>query len=218
MNLKPLSERRMPSISALAEYWANRCLKCDSSWNECESVRHKDYLSHDLYCVFCDSGEPECMRCGSFLGYTSHAIRHTHGKCGKCRWEDPDPDCTCGNPERCGAYPRARADRAHIVARWQAAYGDAEMDPRGIDALDNMALLCHECHRVNPEPPDRRSYLDWLMAERKRQYDAKAGFAEWIKANPSVDPNSPILHALIMAMLPDTHPRRAQLATEIVNS
>jgi hypothetical protein len=208
----------MPSIASLAEYWADRCLKCDSSAKECEARKNGDFSSHFIYMVFCDPGELECMRCGRFLGYTSHAIRHAHGKCRPCKFQDADPECACGNPEGCDAYHRAKADRAHIVARWQADFGDTELNPSVIDALDNIALLCHECHRVNPEPPDRQSYLDWLMAERKRQDDAKAAFAAWGKANPDADRTSPVVHALIMAVLPDTHPDRVQIATQIVQA
>ena len=48
----------------------------------------------------CDEGEPACMRCGMFLGLTSHLIRHLHGKCRPCKFTDDDPDCPCGAPRQ----------------------------------------------------------------------------------------------------------------------
>jgi hypothetical protein len=213
LNREGLPARRMPGLDPIASHWSDRCLKCDSPSRECaEIVAHSDYRT------FCDPGEPDCMRCGMFLGFTAHAIRHFHGKCKPCKFADADPDCRCGDPARCDAYPRAAADRAHIVARWQVGYGDAEgLDPEGLDAPANIALLCHECHRRDPEPPTRREHLDWMCAERDRQARARRAFFEYTEGRP-LDYASPILHSLVAEMLPDTHLRRAQAVEDIIEA
>jgi len=128
---------------------------------------------------------------------------------------DDDPDCPCGAPAECQEYPRAKADRAHILARWQADYGDAEdIAPEDIDKPANIALLCHECHRKDPEPATRREHLDWMCAERDRQAKASATFREFLRSNPQRD--WPVLHALLSAMLPDSHTRRYEFADEFL--
>ena len=145
LDRKGLPERKVPSIEAIASYWALRCLKCDVPARDCEFVLD----GHAVYLTFCDDGEPACMRCGMFMGFTSHAIRHFHGKCRPCKFTDDDPECPCGAPAECQEYPRAKADKAHIVARWQADFGDAEdIAPEDIDKPANIALLCHECRQM----------------------------------------------------------------------
>jgi hypothetical protein len=147
----------MPSVVKITEYWVGRCLKCDSTWRECQSS-----FEHSRYHMFCDSGEPNCARCQRFLGHTQHAIRHFHGQCRSCDLNTTeDLDCDCGkSPADCREYPRVRADRAHMVPHWV----------RGDNDVENIILLCHHCHRINPEPDNpvtgRRLYLDWLCSER----------------------------------------------------
>jgi hypothetical protein len=158
----------MPSIQALANYWANRCLKCDSTWRECQvrklhdagSIDYEIYRQHiACYSTFCDSGEPECLYCGQFLGYTMDAVRAFHGP-GTFNGIETTPECQCGSLATCREYPRARPDRAHMIP-WSVCQENK---------IENIVLLCHECHRINPEPSNpgtgRREYLDWLCAKR----------------------------------------------------
>ena len=75
----------LPSITEVARYWSNRCLRCDAPSYTCltcwentapgdDGHRRPDCphacrdLDHSCYQTFCDSGEPECIACGQFLG------------------------------------------------------------------------------------------------------------------------------------------------------
>jgi hypothetical protein len=75
----------LPSITEVARYWADRCLRCDAPSHTCQTCwehaalgddghRHPDCphacrdLDHARYYTFCDAGEPECIACGQFLG------------------------------------------------------------------------------------------------------------------------------------------------------
>jgi hypothetical protein len=208
---KGFPRRKAPSIEAIASYWADRCLKCDVPARGCGFVLD----GHAIYLTFCDEDEPACVRCGMFLGLTSHLIRHLHGSCRPCKFTDDDPDCPCGAPAECQEYPRVKADKAHIVARWQADFGDAvDIAPEDIDKPANIALLCHECHRKDPEPATRREHLDWMCAERDRQAKASAALREFLRSNG--DQDCPILHSLVFASLPDGHSRRAEAADEFI--
>jgi hypothetical protein len=70
------------------------------------------------------------------------------------------PECDCGDPTRCSEYPRFYGDRAHLVP----------FSVCNENKPDNIIPLCHNCHRINPEPSDpatgRRKCLDWLCQER----------------------------------------------------
>jgi hypothetical protein len=169
----------MPSIQAIADYWANRCLKCDSAWQECGvrklhdtgNIDYETYRQHMArYSSFCDPGEPDCLYCEQFLGYTTGAIRAFHGR-GMFNSEETSPECGCGSFAICREYPRARLDRAHMVP-WSVCHENR---------VDNIVLLCHECHRINPEPSSprtgRREYLDWVCTKR----DVKAAAFEALR-------------------------------------
>lgn len=192
----------MPSVVKIAEYWAGRCLKCDSTWRECQSS-----FEHSRYHMFCDSGEPNCARCQRFLGYTQHAIRHFHGQCGPCGMNTTeDLDCDCGKTSTaCREYPVVRADRAHIVPH--AVCGE--------NRVENIILLCHHCHRINPEPDDpvtgRRQYLSWLCSERDLrlyQRDALLRDLEAVGHQPILDAydNDRVFHPAIVSMIRWVHP------------
>jgi hypothetical protein len=109
-------------------------------------------MSHFPYAMFCDSGEPDCARCGRFLGYTSGAIKAFHS--------GADPECNCGPASRCSAYLRFYGEKAHIIP-WSVCR---------TSEVENIIPLCHHCHKLNPEPVSqdtgRREYLDWLCDER----------------------------------------------------
>src|SRR5262245_14823638 len=77
----------LPSITEVARYWSNRCLRCDAPHYTCvtcwentapgdDGYRRPDCphacrdTDHYRYHTFCDEGEPECMACGQFLGET----------------------------------------------------------------------------------------------------------------------------------------------------
>jgi hypothetical protein len=53
-----------------------------------------------------------------------------------------------------------------------------------------------------------------MCAERDRQAKASAVFREFIGSSPQRD--WPVLHSLVSAMLPDSHPRRYELADEFI--
>ena len=74
----------LPSVTEVARYWSNRCLRCDAPGYTCmtcwentapgdDGYRHPDCpyacrdFDHARYRTFC-SGEPECIACGQFLG------------------------------------------------------------------------------------------------------------------------------------------------------
>lgn len=203
----------MPSIDRIAEYWANRCLKCDSTWRECA-----DFMNHQRYAMFCDLGEPECARCKRFLGYTGHAIRHFHGNCKSCDWATDEPECACGDAAKCKEYPRVRCDRAHMVPWAVCRANDVE----------NIIPLCHHCHRINPHPSDietgRREYLDWLCSERDMLIHQMRALAEDITKNKTAilaawDKDGtvhPAINALIRYMHPEPIVGEDELARELI--
>lgn len=146
--------RAMPRVERIAKFWANRCLLHDTPriWatagpgghcpnSNCRVYRDKLWVGGcpctledgRFTCTFCDPGEPDCMSCDRFLGYTRNASF----------WVGPS---------------EFRGERCHIIPR---SLG-------GLDKVWNLVLLCHECHKLNPEQTSRRYYLDWLIA-RKRQ-------------------------------------------------
>ena len=190
----------MPSIDQITQFWAGRCLKCDSTWRECSGG-----IDHSRCHVFCDSGEPNCARCDKFLGYTPHAIRHFHGKCAQCALEPDAPECDCGDPTRCSEYPRFYGDRAHLVP-----FSVCNENKPG-----NIIPLCHNCHRINPEPSDpvtgRRKYLDWLCQERDAihyQLRIIASAAAAIQTQAIEDfRRDGSVHPLILVLANFPHPR-----------
>jgi len=139
-----LPPRQMPSVSALARYWCFRCLTCDSSNEDCSA--RSNAADHYRYFAFCDPGEPECMRCQKFTGYTEEVARRFGER-------------------------RHRLVRAHIQPRWRLAIGGAEgIEPAMVDAPENILLLCEHCHKRDPEPRTRQEYLDWICDYRDRKY------------------------------------------------
>lgn len=199
-------ERKMPSLDALASYWAGRCLKCDSRYRDCVA----GFEGHSDYLTFCDTGEPECVRCRAFLGYTPAVIRAAH--------KGESPECDCGNARECRALPPARAVRAHMVPRWRIQCGDASgFEVADVDAPVNITILCHNCHQIDPESATRQEHLAWMIAERERQAAARVALLSYPRLD---DYDSPVLLALVTATLPDTAsgPQRHECAKRIIDA
>ena len=88
-----------PSYVKVYDYWACYCLVCDTHTDTCS-----DRLGHSIYISYIDQGEPECLRCGVFLGYTPEVIRN-------------EPDC---------ADEAASCQRAHIIAKRRGGGNNVE--------------------------------------------------------------------------------------------
>jgi len=192
--MRELPNRKMPSIEVIAEYWAMRCLMCDSTYEGCKGRDPESGVGrfdHAPYWMFCDSGEPECARCEAFLGYVASVVKR----------------------ESLPSSQKVRADRAHIVARWQVAYGDAtELPTFNVDTVDNIVLLCHRCHKEDPETNNRRAQLDWMIAYRDERQRAKKAVDDLLDAGATYD--SPAVEFLVKAGMPNWSERNKNAAVK----
>src|SRR5215831_18809179 len=153
----------LPSITEVADYWSNRCLRCDAPVYTCvecwkstdpgeDGRRHPDcpHACHDFdharYHTFCDSGEPECLACSQFLGVTPEV------------WE-------------------ACAEDDHDLSQDQGPYGPG--DDRFTGRL--LRMFGDEATAQNTGPFCRRCWtylkpravtLDWLCEFRDRKAGA----------------------------------------------
>ncbi len=150
----------LPSIAEVARYWSNRCLRCDAPDYTCVACwenavpgddGHRDPhcphacrgLDHARYLTFCDSGEPECIACGQFLGVI---------------------------PEVWAAWTADGHDLSED--RWPYGSGDVRFKGRlllmfGDEATaENTAPFCRRCWRyLTPKAVT----LDWLCEFRDRR-------------------------------------------------
>jgi hypothetical protein len=150
----------LPSITDVARYWSNRCLRCNAPDYTCTTCweitapgddghRRPDCphacrdLDHGRYRTFCDSGEPECIACGQFLGVI---------------------------PEVWAAWTEDGHDLAE--GRWPYGPGDIRFNGRlllmfGDEATaENTAPFCRRCATyLRP----RAVTLDWLCEFRDRK-------------------------------------------------
>jgi hypothetical protein len=166
-------ERHTPSITRIARFWSNRCLKHDTPVIYATVGHHAKWTHHIdfgedgvrseysargrileggcpcsredqiLYETFCDTGEPECLSCGQFLGHIPEVARRDN-------------------------VAPFRGIRAHIVP-WSISQDDSP---------SNVIPLCEWCHYDDPEQESRRRYLDWLMAQRRRKAALMKSFTE----------------------------------------
>ena len=150
---------RLPSITEVAAYWANRCLRCDAPSYTCaacwgntapdddgrrrpdcpHACRNSD---HYRYHAFCDKGEPECLACEQFLGVIPEV------------WEAWTED---GHDLDENRWPYGSGD-VRFNGRLLLMFGD---EP----TAENTAPFCHRCW-VYLEP--RAVTLDWLCEVRDR--------------------------------------------------
>jgi hypothetical protein len=144
----------LPSITEVARYWADRCLRCDAPNYSCitcwqnttpgdDGYRHpecphacRDH-GHARYHTFCDSGEPECMACSQYLGATPEA------------W-----DTWIEN-----GYDIDKYGDEQFIGRLLQMFGDEA-------TAENTAPFCRRCWKyLKP----RTVTLDWLCEFRDRK-------------------------------------------------
>lgn len=112
------------------------------------------------FICFIDAGEPECARCKMFRGYSP-------GKEVWRAWEE---------------FPDSDLERAHLVPVWRYGMGDVADGLQ--ESVENYVLLCHWCHKEDPEPLTRQEHLDWMAAYRQQQHDALEALHEYIRSRP----------------------------------
>lgn len=150
----------LPSITQVADYWANRCLRCDAPTYTCvtcwentppnsEGRRDPDCphacrdRDHYRYYTFCDSGEPECIACSQFLGVTPDIWE---------AWTEGGHDLDEDHP----VYGRGDFQ---FKAGLLLMSGDTA-------TVENTAPFCHRCWKyLRP----RAVKLDWLCELRDRK-------------------------------------------------
>jgi HNH endonuclease len=165
----------LPSITEVARYWSNRCLRCDAPVYSCVSCwgnaapgddgrRHPDCphacndSDHARYRTFCDSGEPECIACEQFLGVIPEV------------WEDWIEDCHDLSEDR---WPYGSGD-IRFSGRLLLMFGD---EP----TIENTAPFCHRCWTyLKP----RAVTLEWLceFRDRKARTLRPDTLGEWLPA------------------------------------
>jgi HNH endonuclease len=166
---------KLPSISEVAAHWAGRCLRCDAPGYACatcwgnavpdddgrrspncpHACRDSD---HYRYRAFCDSGEPECLACGQFLGVIPEV------------WEDWIEDGHDLSEER---WPYGSGD-IRFKGRLLLMFGD---EP----TAENTAPFCRRCWTyLQP----RAVTLDWLcdLRDRKARMHQADTLNEWLPA------------------------------------
>jgi HNH endonuclease len=150
----------LPPITDVARYWSNRCLRCDAPDYTCvtcwESAVPGDDgrrdpgcphacrdSAHHRYLTFSDSGEPECIACGQFLGVIPEV------------WEGWTED---GHDLSENQWPYGPGD-IRFKGRLLLMFGD---EP----TVANTAPFCPRCWRyLKP----RAVTLDWLCQFRDRK-------------------------------------------------
>ena len=85
-----------------------------------------------------DWGEPSCWACG--LGWEG-------------RYDIKTPNASWTSIER--AWERAPLQRCHIVPK----------SLRGPDTVDNLFLMCRECHDLAPNTPIREIFFHWVKQQ-----------------------------------------------------
>lgn len=165
----------LPSITEVASYWSNRCLRCDAPVHTCLTCWENTARDHDgrrrpdcphacrdsdhaRYQTFCDSGEPECIACEQFLGVIPEV------------WEDWTED-------------------GHDLSedRWPYGPGDIRFKGRlllmfgGEPTAENTAPFCRRCWAyLTPKAVT----LDWLceFRDRKALTHQPGTWSEWLPA------------------------------------
>jgi hypothetical protein len=150
----------LPSITEVAGYWSNRCLRCDAPHHTCvtcrentafgdDGSRHPECphacsdFNHARYLTFCDAGEPECLACGKFLGVIPEV------------WDAWTGDGHDLNEDR---WPYGPGD-IRFNGRLLLMFGDEA-------TIENTAPFCRRCWTYL-EP--RAVTLAWLCDFRDRQ-------------------------------------------------
>jgi hypothetical protein len=150
----------LPSITEVARYWSNRCLRCDAPHWTCatcwksatpgaDGYRSPDCphacrdFDHSRYLTFCDSGEPGCIACGKFLGVIPEV------------WDAWIEDGHDLDEDR---WPYGSGD-IRFKGRLLLMFGDEA-------TAENTAPFCRRCWAYL-EP--RAVTLDWLCDFRDRQ-------------------------------------------------
>ena len=166
---------KLPPITEVASYWADRCLRCDAPVYTCvecwkstapgdDGRRYPDCphachdFDHGLYYTFCDSGEPECLACSQFLGVTPEVWE---------AWTEDDHDLSEDQ------WPYGPGD-IQFKGRLLLMFGDEA-------TAENTAPFCCRCWKyLRP----RAVTLDWLceFRDRKAMTLRPDALNEWLPA------------------------------------
>jgi hypothetical protein len=111
--------------------------------------------------------------------------------------------------------PETDLERAHMVPVWRYGMGDVADGLQ--ESVENYVLLCHWCHKEDPEPLTRQEHLDWLAAYRQQQHEAQEALDKYRKDKPEeyffsdeIDPNELALRMQIIS----NHPKKAEWVRE----
>lgn len=92
--------------------------------------------------------------------------------------------------------------------------GDVAGDQDTQEAVENYVLLCHWCHKEDPEPKTRQEHLDWLSAYRIQQKESLDKLYEYGKTISIEEYDTdPIVFALMKQVMPN-YPRKNDLLRE----